>query len=70
VRLRALAKPFSNPRNAGTLRYAWGTLACAILIVVFLAMGLWLDTVIATVFTVIYAALLWLFMTSREEDGE
>ena len=47
-----------------------GTLACAILIVVFLAMGLWLDTVIAAVFTVICAALLWLFMTSREEDGE
>jgi protein-S-isoprenylcysteine O-methyltransferase Ste14 len=52
------------------LRYAWGTLACAILVVVFLAMGLWLDTVIATVFTVIFAALLWLFMTSREEEGE
>ena len=70
MRLRALVKPFSNPRNAGELRYAWGTLACAILIVVFLAMGLWLDTVIATVFTVIFGALLWWFMASRDEDAE
>jgi hypothetical protein len=49
--------------DAGTYRYAWATLACVIL-VVFLAIELWIATVLAAVFTVRYATLLRLLATS------
>jgi hypothetical protein len=59
-----------NPRDPGTYYYAWATLAMEIIVVVMLAMQLWTNVVIASVFLVICAGLAALRSPSNSDDGE
>lgn len=46
MRIGAVAKLLTNRRDPNYL-LAWGVLACAIVLVIFLAMQLWIDSAIA-----------------------
>ena len=59
-----------NPRDPGTYLSAWATLTMAILVVVFLAMQLWVDVAIVSVFFVISAFFTWLPSPTGDEDED